>query len=351
MAREPFVIAEAGVNHNGSLEVALALVDAAAAAGADAVKFQTFRAEGVVTRSAPKAEYQERAPVRESSQLEMLRKLELDEGAHRALVARCQERNIEFMSTPFDLPSVELLSRLGVGRFKVPSGEVSNPLLLRAVARTGKPLIVSTGMATLADVEWALETIAAELVPEQGRRAYWTEKGHTTLRDRVTLLHCTTEYPAPPESVNLRAMQTMRTAFGLPVGYSDHTEGAAISVAAAALGATVIEKHFTLDRTMPGPDHAASLEAAELAAFVQAIRAVGLALGDGRKVPHAAEIANRDVARRSLVAARAIRKGELLSADNLTLKRPGTGVPAHRWDEVLGRPASRDYAPDELLDP
>jgi N-acetylneuraminate synthase len=351
VAGEPFIIAEAGVNHNGRLETALELVDAAAKSGADAVKFQTFRAEAIVTRTAPKAKYQERAPVAEASQFEMLQRLELDFAAHRAIVARCAEKGIEFMSTPFDLESVAMLDELGVRRFKVPSGELTNPLLLRAVARTGRPLIVSTGMATLSDVEFALETVARELLPELARPSLSSNRAQEILRARVTLLHCTTEYPAPPESANLRAMGTLVAAFGLPVGYSDHTDGPAISVAAVALGATVIEKHFTLDRTMPGPDHAASLEATELGTFVKALRTVRVALGDGRKVPQGAELGNLRIARRSLVARVAIAAGEQYTTENLTLKRPDTGVPSCRWDDVIGRRANRAYAPDELIDP
>ena len=233
----------------------------------------------------------------------------------------------------------------------MPSGELTNPLLLRAMARGGKPLVVSTGMATLGDIESALEVIAAELLPKLGKAAFWSQEGQELLRARVTLLHCTTEYPAPPESVNLRAMITMSTAFGIPVGYSDHTDGPAISAAAVALGAVLVEKHFTLDCSLPGPDHEASLDVAELAAFVSSLRAVRSALGDGRKVPQPAEIENRAIARRSLVARRAIAPGELYSVENVTLKRPGTGVPASRWDEMLGRPANRAYAPDDLIDP
>jgi N-acetylneuraminate synthase len=351
VAGSPFVIAEAGVNHNGKLDLALQLVDAAAHAKADAVKFQTFRADAIVTRAAPKAAYQERAPVDEASQLEMLKNLELDLAAHRAIAKRCSERGIEFMSTPFDLESVAMLDELGVRRFKVPSGELTNPPLLRAVARTGKPLIVSTGMATLGDVELALSVLARELAPELGENALWNPKAQDILRARVTLLHCTTEYPAPPEAANLRAMATLASAFGLPVGYSDHTEGPAISIAAVALGAVVIEKHITLDRTMRGPDHAASLETKDLAEFVRSLRAACAALGDGRKVPQPAEIGNRAIARRSLVAKRSIARGEAYSPENLTLKRPGTGVPSSQWDAMIGRPANRAYAPDELIDP
>lgn len=324
-----YVIAEAGVNHNGSIDRALAMIDCAAAAGANAVKFQTFRAADLVSRHAPKAEYQERATGREQSQLEMVRELELDESAHRRLVDHCQARGIQFLSTPFDPSSVALLQSLGVPLIKVPSGEITNPLLLRAVAATGLPLIVSTGMSTLDEIERALAILDA--------------------RERVTLLHCTTEYPAPLGEVNLRAMTTMAARFGLPVGYSDHTPGITVPIAAVALGATVIEKHFTLDRALPGPDHAASLEPDELTAMVAAIRATEQALGSAVKGPTAAEMKNLAVARRSLVAARAIRRGEPFTAENLTTKRPGSGVPAMEYDAWLGRLADRDYEPDELI--
>ena len=344
-----FVIAEAGVNHNGRLDLAMELVNAAAASGADAVKFQTFRAENLATRNAPKARYQERS-TDDASQFEMLKRLELDAEAHRVLAAHAERKGIEFMSTPFDLESVSLLEKLGVRRFKVPSGELTNPLLLRAMARTGRPLIVSTGMATLGEIEFSLATIAEQLAPERSdTEVFWTEKGQQFLKERVTLLHCTSEYPAPPTSVNLRALQTLAATFCLPVGYSDHTEGLAISAAAVALGATVIEKHFTLDRTLPGPDHMASLEARELPAFVASLRAVVQALGTGRKVPTPAEVPNRVVSRRSLVAQVPIQCGEPFTTVNLTVKRPGSGIPASRYDDLLGRIAHHDYATDDLI--
>ena len=324
-----FVIAEAGVNHNGSVERALAMIDCAADAGADAVKFQTFHADALVSRGAAKAEYQVRATGDEESQLEMVRALELDEAAHRQLVAHCRARGIEFMSTSFDPESVALLVSLGVSRLKIPSGEITNPLLLRAVAATALPLIMSTGMSTLDEIEAALAVTGA--------------------RERVTLLHCTTEYPAPIGEVNLRAMATMAARFGLPVGYSDHTEGIVVASAAVALGAVVIEKHFTLDRGLPGPDHKASLEPSELRAMVAAIRAVERALGRVEKAPTPSEVKNLVVARKSLVAARAIRRGERFTPENLTTKRPGSGISAMRYDEWLGREADRDYEADELI--
>jgi len=350
MSKGPFIIAEAGVNHNGRLDLALELVDAAAAARADAVKFQTFRADTLATKRAPKAAYQEVTDT-SGDQFTMLKKLELDEAAHHAIAARCRERDIEFMSTPFDVQSVALLDGLGMKRFKVPSGEIDNPILLRAIAKTGKPMIVSTGMSTLTDIEMALAIIARELVPGLGPNAAWMRGGHEALAARVTLLHCTSEYPAPPEAVNLRAIETMTNAFGLSVGYSDHTLGMHVSAAAIAFGVSVIEKHFTLDRSMPGPDHAASLSADELPAFVAAMRDVATALGDGRKVPVPAEIANRAVVRRGVVAVAPIKRGEKLTAENVGLRRPATALPAHRYDEVIGCVASRDYEIDDPIEP
>lgn len=334
-----YVIAEAGVNHNGSVARALQMIDCAKDAGADAVKFQTFRAEEVISRHAPKAEYQKQTTGADESQLEMVRALQLDDAAHRQLRDRCQARGIQFLSTPFDLPSVALLQSLGVPLFKVPSGEITNPILLRAVAATQLPLIVSTGMSTLPEIEAALGVIAAQ----------WGDDGRRLLRERVTLLHCTTEYPAPLSEVNLRAMTTMASAFGLPVGYSDHTEGITVAAAAVALGARVIEKHFTLDRSLPGPDHRASLEPQELAAMVTAIRTVEQSLGRPEKGPTSAEQKNIAIARKSLVAARAIRRGERFTAENLTAKRPGSGISAMRYDEWLERTADRDYEADELI--
>jgi N,N'-diacetyllegionaminate synthase len=340
-----FVIAEAGVNHNGSLDRALELVDVAAGAGADAVKFQTFRASELASTSAHKARYQE-AHTGEGDQLSMLRSLELDASAHARIFERCAERGIEFMSTPFDPESVALLDGLGMRRFKVPSGEITNPLLLRAVGSCGKPTILSTGMCGLADIEYALAVLAQ---PHE-RAPKYSSAASSSLMARVTLLHCTTEYPAPLEDVNLRAMSTMRAAFGLPVGYSDHTLGITIPIAAVALGATVIEKHFTLDRSLPGPDQQSSLEPNELGAMVRAIRDVTRALGSGVKAPVASEVPNIAVARRSIVASRPIRGGERFTRENITLKRPGTGISATRWDEIVGVTARRDYAQDELID-
>ena len=349
-----FIIAEAGVNHNGSLEMARQLVGAAAAAGADAVKFQTFTAENLVSRYAPKADYQKATTDATMSQLEMIRCLELDRSSHEALFAYCREKNLEFMSTPFDQDSVDLLVQLGVARLKVSSGEITNAPLLLKMARTGLPIIMSTGMASLGEVEAALGVLAFGYLgyreppsPAEFCRA-WRE-GQGALQEKVTLLHCTTEYPAPFEEVNLRTMETLAAAFGLPVGYSDHTSGIAVAIAAAALGARVIEKHFTLDKTLPGPDHKASLEPDELRNLVQSIRQVEKALGSRVKVCSPSELKNRDIARKSLVAARKISKGEKFSEDNLTSKRPGGGIsPWHYW-ELLGREASKDFQPDELI--
>lgn len=326
-----FVIAEAGVNHNGSLDLALRLVDAAAGAGADAVKFQSFRAERVAVAGAPKADYQKAATGSAEGQLAMLKALELSESDHRALALRCAERGIRFLSTPFDEESADLLRGLGVERFKIPSGEITNTPLLRHVARFGLPLLVSTGMADLGEVDVCVRTLR-----EAGGGA-------------ITLLHCVTEYPAPPDQINLRAMETMRRAFGLDVGYSDHSAGLEIAFAAVALGASVLEKHFTLDRSLPGPDHAASLEPAELRALVAGIRAIESSLGNGAKVPAACELGNRSVVRRSLVAARTLRPGETIAARDLAARRPGSGIPPTSIDAVAGRKVARSVEAGSLL--
>lgn len=359
MKNQVFIIAEAGVNHNGSLERAIQLVDVAAEAGADAVKFQTFKADKLVGRAAPKAEYQIENTGASESQHEMIRKLELDEAAHLRLRQHCRSKDIEFLSTPFDLESLDMLvSRFDLSCIKLASGEITNAPFLLAAARTGKPIILSTGMSDLGDVENALGVLALGYTRHEAapllaafKAAYCSGDGQSALRERVTLLHCTTEYPAPYAEVNLRAMQTLRHAFGLPVGYSDHTPGIAISIAAAALGATVIEKHFTMDRTLPGPDHKASLEPGELAEMVRAIRQVEQSLGSPCKVPTPAELKNRPIARKSLVAARDISPGETFTAENLAIKRPGSGIsPIHYWD-WLGKVATRAYVADELIDP
>ncbi len=357
MTERTFVIAEAGVNHNGSLDLALQLVDIAAEAGADAVKFQTFKAEELVTAGAARAEYQVANLREQGTQLEMLRRLELSAAGHEALAQHCERRQVRFMSTAFDATSLALLAGFGMPAIKIPSGDITcAPLLLQA-SRLGTPLIVSTGMCNLQDIEAALGVIAFGLTRQgtpagqlECEHAYESVEGRDALVRQVTLLHCVTQYPAPPESVNLRAMDTMASEFGLRVGYSDHTLGYEVALAAVARGAAVIEKHFTLDRALPGPDHAASLEPDELRRMIAGIRNIERALGDGRKVPAAQELRNRAVARRSLVAARAIPKGEAFVAESLACKRPGHGVsPMAYWD-VLGRRAPRDFALDELIE-
>ena len=357
MSRHVFVIAEAGVNHNGRLALGLQLVDAAADAGADAVKFQTFRAAALATAAAPKAGYQARTTGAES-QREMLARLELSEADHLALRDHATARGIEFLSSPFDVDSIALLVRLGVRRLKIGSGELTNGPLLLAAARTGLPIIVSTGMARLDEIDAALGVLAFGFATPAGdpttaalAEAATAPAGRAALRDRVSLLHCTTEYPAPIEEVNLRAMTVLRDRYDLEVGYSDHTAGIAVSIAAAALGATIIEKHVTLDRSLPGPDHAASVEPAELAALVAAIRDVERALGEAVKAPGPTELRNLPIARKSLVAARPIAAGAPFTPENLTVKRPGTGrTPMDYW-RLLGTPAGRDYAADEAIDP
>jgi N-acetylneuraminate synthase len=357
MAERTFIIAEAGVNHDGSLRRALELVDVAAESGADAVKFQTFRAESLVTARAGRARYQVANLGEEGMQLEMLRRLELSVADHEALVGHCENRRVRFMSTAFDVESLVFLARFDIPAIKISSGDITcAPLLLQA-ARLGPRLILSTGMSSLADIEAALSVLAFGLTRDgspAGRRdceaAYAAAEGRAALRRQVTILHCVTEYPAPSNAVNLRAMDAMAAAFGLPVGYSDHTLGIEVALAAVARGACVIEKHFTLDRTLAGPDHAASLEPGELGALVRGIRAIEQALGDGAKVPAPEEVGNRDVARRSLVAARAIGRGEPFTVDALACKRPGEGIsPMDYWD-VLGHRAPRDFEPDELIE-
>jgi N,N'-diacetyllegionaminate synthase len=328
------IIADAGVNHNGDLAMARRLVEAAADAGADLVKFQTFVADRLVTREAAKADYQRAVTDGNETQHAMLRRLELDRGAHEMLIGHCRDQSIGFFSTAFDDASVDLLVELGIDRFKIPSGELTNLPYLRHVARQGRPVILSTGMSTLGEIEATLDALIAAGAP----------------RERITVLHCNTEYPTPMADVNLRAMLTIRAAFGVAVGYSDHTCGIEVAVAAVALGATVIEKHLTLDRALPGPDHKASLEPLELKAMVTAIRNVEMALGDGIKRPTRSEAKNIPVARKSLVAARAIRAGEIFDSRNVTVKRPGTGLSPMRWDEVIGRRARRDFGADELLE-
>lgn len=328
------IIAEAGVNHNGDLDLAHQLIDVAAEARADYVKFQTFSADRLVTVHARKADYQTRTTDADESQHAMIRRLELTRDMHEALIGHCISLGIQFFSSGFDPGSADLLAELGLELVKIPSGEITNLPYLRHVGRSGKPVILSTGMATLGEIESALAVLEQAGTP----------------RDRITVLHCNTEYPTPMADVNLRAMLTIRDAFGVAVGYSDHTSGIEVAIAAVALGATVIEKHFTLDRSLPGPDHKASLEPNELKAMVTAIRNIERALGDGIKRPSTSEAKNRPIARKSLVAAGAIRAGDVFSETNVTVKRPGTGLSPMRWDEVLGRRAPRDFARDELIE-
>ena len=353
-----FIIAEAGVNHNGDIDLAKQLIDISADAGADAVKFQTFQADRVVSRHAPKAQYQTQTTDKMESQLEMIRKLELSASDHEVLISHAQSRGIRFLSTPFDVYSLYFLTRdLGLNTIKIPSGEITNAPFLLEIARCAERIILSTGMSTLAEVEAALGVLAFGLTtdqatPQQGdfEQAFASEYGQQKLRDRVTILHCTTEYPAPFAEVNLRAMDTLAAAFGLPVGYSDHTPGIHISLAAVARGAKVIEKHFTSDRSLPGPDHRASLEPQELHQLVQQIREIEQALGDRVKRPTASEWKNREVARKSLVAARAIKIGELFREGNLTCKRPATGHSPFKYWQFIGRASAQNYTTDEVID-
>ena len=329
------IIAEAGVNHNGSIETAGQLIETAAEAGADLVKFQTFSADRLVTGSASKADYQLETTSTSESQHEMIRKLELSREMHEELIAHCKKCGVGFFSTGFDPQSVDLLAELGLDRFKIPSGEITNLPYLRHIGQYGKPVILSTGMARLGEIEAALEVLEASGTP----------------RERVTVLHCNTEYPTPMADVNLKAMLAIRDALGVQVGYSDHTLGIEVPIAAVAMGATVIEKHFTLDRNLPGPDHRASLEPDELKAMVQAIRNIELALsGDGLKRPSPSESKNIEIARKSLVALVPIKAGEPFTEANLGVKRPGSGISPMRWDEFIGRPANRDYQVDELIE-
>lgn len=341
------------MNHDGSVDTALALVDAAARLGADAVKFQTFRAGALTARRAPKAAYQSARIGESISQFDMIRKLELPLNSLAVLMERASAHGLAFLSTPFDEDSLSHLDSLGMARVKLSSGDLTNLPLLRAVGRTGRPFILSTGMATMGEVEEGLGGIASGAVAG-GRSispaaALRSADGWRHVETNGTLLHCTTEYPTPSEEVNLRAMDTLRAAFGLPVGYSDHTEGIAVAIAAAARGATIIEKHFTLDRTSSGPDHQASLEPTEFAELVRAIRVVEMALGSPRKFPTVSEVRNIPAARRSLVAARPIRAGEVFSPENVTAKRPGTGVSPMRYDEWMGKVATRDYEEDDAI--
>lgn len=326
------IIAEAGVNHNGDINIAHRLIDVAKNAGADIVKFQTGKPEDVISRFAEKAEYQKRNTGCRESQLDMVKKIMLSFDSFRELKTHCEEVGIGFLSTPFDLESIDFLQRLGCDMWKIPSGEITNYPYLVSIAETGKSIILSTGMCRMDEIE-----AAYRLLHEKGGR-------------EISLLHCTTQYPASFESVNLRAMLTLREKFQCPVGYSDHTAGVEVSVAAAALGASILEKHFTLDRGMEGPDHKASLEPDELARMITQVRHIEMALGDGEKKPANEEISNLIIVRKSIVAKRNIRKGEIFSAENITTKRPGLGISPMLWNKVLGTSAIKDFSKDDLIE-
>ena len=328
------IIAEAGVNHNGDMSLAKKLVDTAAESGADLVKFQTFSADRLATHFAHKAEYQKSETGETESQHAMLRKLELTEEMHVQLIAHCKSRTIGFLSTGFDIESVDLLNRLGQELFKIPSGEITNLPFLQHIGGLRKRVILSTGMSTMDEIESAISVLENSGTP----------------RNKVTVLHCTTAYPAPMSDINLSAMQSIKSALNVEIGYSDHTLGIEIPIAAVALGATVIEKHFTLDRNMPGPDHKASLEPAELKAMINAIRNIEQALGDGVKRLMPSEVENIVIARKSIVACQSISKGEIFSSENITAKRPNNGISAMQWDEVIGKAAKRDYSTDEFIE-
>lgn len=335
MSPSTLIIAEAGVNHNGDMVMAKELISAACEAGADLVKFQTFIASNIISRTAPKAEYQKKTTGTHESQQEMVRRLELTRENHLELIAECEKKGIGFFSTSFDIESCDLLEELGGTEYvKVPSGELTNLPYLRYLTRHGRPVLLSTGMANLGEIEAAIDVIEHAGTP----------------RERITVLHCTTEYPTPIDEVNLRAMVNLGETFGVRIGYSDHTQGIEVAIAAVALGACVIEKHFTLDRTLPGPDHRASLEPDELKLMVESIRNIERALGDGIKRPSMSEQQNKLIARKSLVASRAIKAGEIFTDDNLTTKRPGTGLSPMLWDEVIGRISPRDFSEDELIE-
>lgn len=327
-----FIIAEAGVNHNGSIEIAKKLVDAAVSAGADAVKFQTFKAENLVCKNAQKAKYQMETTDKAESQFDMLKKLELTVDMHKQLISYCAEKGIMFLSTPFDIDSLEFLVQCGVNIIKIPSGEITNYPYLRAVGRTGKKVIISSGMSTLDEVRDAVKVLK-----DNGSK-------------EITVLHCNTEYPTPYADVNLKAMFTLREELKIDVGYSDHTQGIEVPIAAAALGATVIEKHFTLDKEMEGPDHKASLEPSELQMMVKAIRNIELALGNGKKIPSNSEKKNVGIVRKSIVAKCNIVKGENFTESNLTTKRPGIGISPMAWNDIIGKKAKKDFKEDELIE-
>ena len=333
MSSKVFIIAEAGVNHNGSLDLAKKLIDVASESGANAVKFQTFKAEKLVSKNAQKADYQKQTTNKTESQFDMIKKLELDMDTHKELIAYCETKNIMFLSTPFDHDSIELLNDLGLEIFKIPSGEITNLPYLRHIGKLNKKVILSTGMADIGEIEDALDILI----------------NTGTKKENITILHANTMYPTPMEDVNLKAMVTIGNTFDIAFGYSDHTLGIEVDIAAVAMGASCIEKHFTLDKTMEGPDHKASLEPNELNAMVKAIRNIELALGSSAKKPSKSESPNIQIARKSIVALKNIKQGETLSEENITVKRPGMGINPMRWDEIVGSIANKNYKEDELI--
>ncbi|MBT3935425.1 MAG: N-acetylneuraminate synthase [Bacteroidetes bacterium] len=328
------IIAEAGVNHNGDIDKAFDLIDAAVEAGADVVKFQTFSADHLVTKTAQKAKYQKKTAATYKTQYEMLKALELERGSFLKLKEKCDSREIEFLTTGFDISDLEFISKIGLYRYKIPSGEITTLPYLRYLGKIDSPVILSTGMSTLVEIGDAIEVL----------------QDAGTARSKIVILHCNTEYPTPMEDVNLQAMLTIKEEFGVEVGYSDHTHGIEIPIAAVAMGAIVIEKHFTLDRQLPGPDHLASLEPCELKSMVKGIRNIELAMGDGKKRPSNSEIKNISIARKSIVASIPIRTGDFFSPDNLTVKRPGSGISPMKWDYLIGKTSQRDYNVDDIID-
>ena len=332
--KKTLIIAEAGVNHNGNIEMAKKLVDVAVKSRADIIKFQTFTAEHLVISSAKKADYQKDLDNLNETQYQMIKKLELEDNDFIELKNYCDKSYIEFLSTAYDFESLKLLNKLGLNRFKIPSGEINNLPYLRQIGKYGKPIILSTGMSNLLEIERALDII---------------KKAGTKIKD-ITVLHCNSEYPTPMENVNLKAMLTIRDKFNVQVGYSDHTLGIEVPIAAVALGASIIEKHFTLDRSLTGPDHSASLEPSELASMVKAIRNMEKAIGSGIKKPSAGEIKNKAIVRKSIVAAKEIKKGEIFTKDNLTVKRPGNGISPLKWDDLIGKHSNKNYKPEDLIE-
>ena len=334
MSMKTFIIAEAGVNHNGQLKLAFDLIDAAEDAGADAVKFQSFKTDSLVSQKAGKAEYQKRTTNAAETQYEMIKRLELSFDDHKKLIDYCRSKNIEFLSSPFDLDSIDLLYKLGLDVFKIPSGEIINLPYLRKIAGLNKNVILSTGMSDLGEIEDALDVLTI----------------NGTDRGNITVLHCNTEYPTPFEDVNLKAILTIKNAFNVRVGYSDHTPGIEVPIAAVALGAEVIEKHFTLDKKMEGPDHKASLDPDELKSMINSIRNIEKAMGNGIKKPSKSELKNKPIVRKSLIAIKDIKKGDIFAEENIGIKRPGNGISPMRWDEVIGKFANRDFKIDDLIE-